>query len=475
MKKLGLILLLFNLLFIACTNKDYEYLSSERDDYRSMLMDVKVYVKDSSIVSTTDLIKKVAKEFPRMNALATRSQVREKEIKDISTLYGENGEPSMYVINYKNNDGWIILSATQEYIPVLAYNDSGVFNVNSINERSVSVWMKEEAEKMDIIKSAPDSIKDYFRMQWYPYTLKKVSIEDLLPAQTRDYSEDLEEAFMYQMQCCAQWEAEGYEIILYGAFKNGDGYDVPTSIRNQIISEAEQYGTDIYDGRDFNTLVLFRRNTTVSAVGPYTTTTWDQFDGNSYYLSNGQPYGCIPVAISQIMKYWEYPNTFNWSSMDTYGSSQASNYLKYQVGLACGINYNSNYSGATLTNARNALNSYGYSQATIVNHNSSTVKTNLDFGRPVLMRADIQGETDGHAWVCDGYRYETYNLEVVLKAMQTKSSFYSHDFGIVGSGSLSVFRMNFGYGGNDNGFYSDNGNTYHVLNSNRKDIVNIFH
>jgi len=52
----------------------------------------------------------------------------------------------------------------------------------------------------------------------------------------------------------------------------------------------------------------------------------------------------------------------------------------------------------------------------------------------------------------------------------------------LGSGSLSVFRMNFGYGGNDNGFYSDssifysgNGNTYHVLNSNRKDIVNIFH
>ena len=38
------------------------------------------------------------------------------------------------------------------------------------------------------------------------------------------------------------------------------------------------------------------------------------------------------------------------------------------------------------------------------------------------------------------------------------------------------------HGGNDNGsysdssiFYSGNGNTYHVLNSNRKDIVNIFH
>lgn len=68
----------------------------------------------------------------------------------------------------------------------------------------------------------------------------------------------------------------------------------------------------------------------------------------------------------------------------------------------------------------------------------------------------------------------------ILKAMQTKSSFYSHDFGTVDMENYTSYHMNWGYQGDDDGYYRDgavylNVHGVSIPTSDRYDIVNIYH
>ena len=120
MKTRSLICLTFSTLaFWACTSEDPTVcLSTQTTQINSIPV---IYTIDT-VSSTADLAKKIALEFPRQEK--TRSKV-DKEIKEILTINGDEGNPVMYVVNYQNDAGFIITSATQDYTPVLAYSDNG--------------------------------------------------------------------------------------------------------------------------------------------------------------------------------------------------------------------------------------------------------------------------------------------------------------------------------------------------------------
>ena len=224
-------------------------------------------------------------------------------------------------------------------------------------------------------------------------------------------------------------------------------------------------GDDNGEGESPNHTVRYS-HTVNEQVGPLMQTTWGQGFPYNLYTPNNNPTGCVAVATAQIMRYYEHPNTFNWSTMhnqpwnSTLGDDIAS--LMLDIGINVNMNYSASGSGADSEDARNALvNNYGYSStATYSPYNFSTVKQEIKmYNRPVYMDGYHSYEThgtwfweyttyhDGHAWVCDGYKqqYDVYihNEGTVYEYTQQENRY-------------EWLHMNWGWRGNGNGWFFKN-------------------
>lgn len=184
-------------------------------------------------------------------------------------------------------------------------------------------------------------------------------------------------------------------------------------------------------------------------VGPLINTTWGQGPGFNSLLTpiNSQlpPTGCVATAMAQVMKYHQYPNSYNWSEMpNNYGTSETARLMR-DIGSAVGMTYDLEGSGADVEKevAQSFINDFGYSgSAQFIGDylsNYEKIPLEIDAGRPVILRGGtkkywaglIPYYADGHAWVCEGYS-------------QTAGD------GIV---QLRLY-MNWGLNGSNNGFYS---------------------
>ena len=226
---------------------------------------------------------------------------------------------------------------------------------------------------------------------------------------------------------------------------------------------------------------------TMQDIPDLITTKWNQ--GEPYNIAipliGGDtlhcPTGCVPTALAQIMNYWEYPihgigsnsysidygdigqttfsadfanTTYDWAHMrDTYvegqyteQEAQAVATLMYHIGVAlevtyttaCGTGYSpldraDNIQGTTGL-MRDLPKYFGYDQGLEdLNREDFTLEqwktliyNELTLGRPVYYTgADL---TSAHAFVCHGY-----------------------------SSTLDMFSFNWGWGGNDDGYYALSG------------------
>lgn len=207
-----------------------------------------------------------------------------------------------------------------------------------------------------------------------------------------------------------------------------------------------------------------RGTRTETVVAPLIHSTWNQdkyynqlcpLDENAPSGYDGHvPNGCVAVAMSQIMYYYRYPETGNGSHTNytEYGSfhvnfsQQHYHYdamcdklnhfnnevakLIFHCGTAVDMMYGADGSGAYSGNVPGALNTFfKYSpDATYLHKHDysyytwhSMLMNNLDDSHPVFYSG--YSEEGGHAFICDGYNSDEY------------------------------FHFNFGWGGEDNGFY----------------------
>lgn len=456
--------------FAACINESlFERNVNEKNHKEPM-----IHVIDHSLTQL-DLIRKVAEQFCT-NEIDTRSNSEVRQIKEIIPLNRENNEPSMYIVNFMNNKGWIIVSATTNYTPVLAFNNTGNFNIPESYRNGIKLWFEETDTIMAHINQSPDSVKASYQIQWLPYMIKEIPISDI--ATTRG---SIEEVLDFINTSSEDWISDGYQPIALDGFRNMYYYYyVSDNLMNTISSNAQSYGTNNYGGVDYTSFVLVKQADLVYDVDTMVTARWGQ-DGlfRPLQIPTNRKIGCQPVAMGQIMNYWKYPTIFDWENITDGPSITTSDFL-HEVGLANGIDYTdpNGTSGATTEDAVNAFHNYGYTNATKISHNINTVLNNLNSHRPVFMRGDTSSG-EGHAWVCDGKRHRIYGYEIVLKTLQSPSSFYTINYGPVYYQYPNIYlHYNWGYEGNGNGFYyyntnpSVNGNTY---NYNRAEIVNIYH
>ena len=200
------------------------------------------------------------------------------------------------------------------------------------------------------------------------------------------------------------------------------------------------------------------------AVKPLLTTQWDQWQPYNMMCPEGCPTGCVATAVAQIMNYWKYPakgvgyneyvtpgygvghhqvayneTHYQWDLMDVYHPETIGT-LMYHAGTSCWTHYNYGSSGSSIESAMDGLRTYfDYSDNmkfcrregdTVMDIEWNVVpdanwvsllKTNLRDGYPILYAG---GSATSHAWVIDGFD------------------------------DANMFHMNFGWSGQDNGYYS---------------------
>ena len=183
--------------------------------------------------------------------------------------------------------------------------------------------------------------------------------------------------------------------------------------------------------------------------------------------------GCVATAMSQVMKYWDYPTTgfgshsythssygeqsanfaattYQWDQMpnEVWSHNDAVATLLYHCGVSVNMNYGPNGSGAQSADVETALRSYfGYCGAKYRTKTSyqeeawiAMLKADLDQSHPIYY-SGANGDS-GHAFVCDGYD------------------------------SNDLMHFNFGWSGSGDGYYS----TYDVngFNQGQAVVTNIY-
>ena len=342
----------------------------------------------------------------KSKGIAVKSSI--KTIETINEAKNDKGKTSFYIINY-NEGGFLLLSADKRTEPILGFSENGKFDIDENSyPPGLKIWVKDAKKQITEIQNSNIEQSEKDKLAW-----KQVQ----------------------------------YLIASSNLF-------------------AKEPPIECYD------------HTETITVGPLLSTVWEQEGGFNDALSykncdgiNRQVLaGCVPIAMAQVMKYYQYPTNYSWSSMPlTTGTTTTANLIA-DIHNAIHNEYSDNpkykcdeYGVATNVDSNKDMaivlkTQFNYSYASKASYDYNTVKNNLDNNKPVILNGN-DGGPEGHMWVCDGYR---------------QLFFYSAD--CTGGSFYPTFHMNWGWSdGHYNGYFAyNNFNPYiYNFNINTKMIYNI--
>jgi len=461
MKQKLFFLLLLSIIFISCENIDF------KDDS---------YIKNTS---NTEVIHKYSVSYNQMQTLLNIfDKDANKIVENIKSIVYD-GDTLMYIINYKDNKGWKIISGDRRINPILAANNTGIFSLESNTNPGLVTWTSQMAEQI--------------------YNHRNVETMDSLN--------------------------ENYKLWL----KIDTLYENTTGNRQKIAAPIQNEGY-------WSLISITSEELPNTTTGHLTNTLW----GQSYPWNNCVPYirdgsarcvaGCVAISGAQMLYYLHYKigkpqysysqgvcygwsdtdassysfsfsnaNTTCWDDMYLTQSDYAwasffgtpNEYAAILIGLVgsrANMKYTEKASSSTTSNLKNAFTSLGIN-STYASYNSSTVEQNINNGCPTIIEAESKVDPikflgitldykhkDGHSWIIDGYEQKrikyTYTYEWIQcqgcgEALPVKRSNiispnepYPNETKTTTSISITkYFLMNWGWSGADNNglfLYDDN-------------------
>ena len=250
-----------------------------------------------------------------------------------------------------------------------------------------------------------------------------------------------------------------YPILGYCTNRTFDANNMPEGLRYYLGHYTRQIQSAIENESPLDLEIaeqwylvdkegVISRTRDEKSVGPLLTTTWGQEYPYNYYapecdnfLNNYHCYaGCVACAMSQQMKYWNWPETgvgehtyfapthgdslsanfgettYNWSIMpnqlgyDVDDAARAVALLMYHCGISVDMNYAANASGSFSELVSPAMIQYfRYGACTHIESRDSYTKkawedkliASLDRGIPLYYAGN--DDSGGHAFNCDGY------------------------------------------------------------------------
>ncbi len=276
-------------------------------------------------------------------------------------------------------------------------------------------------------------------------------------------------------------ENPGFQIFMNGATANYeeevDGFGNPyrdSMILNPYVppgggsgpgggtEDVTQYLITYYDGKPYHT--KYSDGTIVDFVNPLLVVQWHQYspyNSECPYTTNGSQAvaGCVPIAIAQIMSYHEWPTNCNEQTLD-WGSIKDSDQiilpqdivsvatLIREIGCVAGTTYGTS-SGTQPSQVVPTFQYFGYTTGTLRDFSDDLAIYALENQNPVYARGNMSNG-DGHGWVVDGY----YHYKDLISYYSTKPPYSLYT--TICTDSYTYFHCNWGWGGDDNGYYFSN-------------------
>ncbi len=408
-----------------------------------------IALAESDKVSADDILA-VASKFRAEGNARTRSNDY-----TTSTILDEEGNAAIYVVNFTDDNGFVLISGTKRYCPVLAYSDKGHFDIASIANSGIVDWKEETVGAISVANSLPDDSIAKYRQLWKQYsntTDNDKTLKRIKSVHPKFSDPDMNAAQTILQDSVCSWISKGYEV-----FSIADEEQIEL-VKGAIYPLYEEEWGSLSIG-------VKKQFTHNEYIPNFLETEWHQEGGFnlSYPIVNGEkaPAGCGPVAAGQIMYYYKYPARFDWDNMHTnLGTKTTSNFL-LEIAKSADATYSTNGTGTTIDKICNVFKAWGYTNAYNAKHNNSLVSENLRSHHPVYMRGYTKGLKEGHAWVCSGrnsYQGESYTEIYTFTSRKEFTCLDRYDYNYFSS---TFFYMNWGIrkstGGTEgNGYYIDN-------------------
>lgn len=292
-----------------------------------------------------------------------------------SSSYASSVPTNYYYVFNNSEQGFIIISADDNVIPILGYSTEGTFDPNNI----------------------PSSVQKWF--EGYKSQIRE-AIDNNIAATT---------------EIKAQW----------AAYSNGTQSNPPTAPKAAVAPMLQTkwnqspYVNDLcpYDNQNAERTVTGCVATAMAQIMKF----WNQpATGSGFHSYNHSKYGTLSANFgSTTYQYGSMPNTVN-------SANSAVSTLMYHCGISVDMNYDigaNGGSGAYVISSESPVTHCSeYAFKTYFGYKStlsgkarknysesqwiSMLKSELDAGRPVLYAGF--GSGGGHCFVCDGYDNNSY-------------------------------------------------------------------
>ena len=273
----------------------------------------------------------------------------------------KNGKPAFYIVNYEKG-GFIILSADIRMGPVLSISETGYFEVTADYPEGLNRWMSNIKENTEILRDGNFKVDEDQKLAWEAFlNMKKDEIT------TRSGDKDpLEYMKITDLK----------HIMHLKWNHHGDGYNdsVPHNCPNN--------------------------------------------PGGKAYV------GCVPVTVGQILRHWEYPESYEWDKMPaSYATPTTAKFL-VDIGKDVEVFYTCNSGSGSYMDIAYALRMfYGYSATNDFSYTYEELRGEIDINRPVILSGPavlLDGNNINHAWICEGYM--EYMIEIYSGFTMDKDS-----------------------------------------------------
>ena len=310
---------------------------------------------------------------------------------EVTTLSDSvSGKPLVYVINYGNDNGFVVISASKSTQPILAFSDKGKFTFNA-DHPSMDLLKDFKQIVRNAQMCTSDSLRIRYALQWASFEkTPETVLTRALPAEIEQRKAKERE---YQ-------ESRGYkclgDLTTAQYFLSFDDYEA-------FMREMKDCSDPQYDYRQVTQ--IFVKTITQDSIGALLKTQWHQDYPFNVGTSNGHA-GCVPIAIAQIAYYHKYPSKYDWDNIavDPVYNTALSN-LMNDIWKSCVTKYDSEGTHSNIDKAKKTFERFGY-KVSLKDKNitNDDLSSQIKASNPVYIRG-INSEGKGHAWVCDGYKW----------------------------------------------------------------------
>ena len=418
------------LLVAACTNDEVlDGVNIEIPDESTVSSKIRTYdealqiAKDASAMLEDDGVKTKSANVKRMLDMSEGVKaVVFPRTKGATGAY--DSDTLMYVFNYEDNQGYVIVSANPATEGLIAVTESGHYDpAEDIENPGFKLYMELAKQRIMLIKHPPlDSTKlnDSLLIDETDTTSGGGYTPNPQFDQTKRVSEKVVTSRVYPV------------ITKRWGQRNPEGWSCPNKISGCMNTAA------------FIIMSYFSYPSTLHLT----------------YLEDAPT---ITIDWGRIHDHVKSGDTCN---------IQTHNQISY-ICREIGYRSNSNYyntdpksTGTTSVNIKNALTGLGYNVSSSKTYSAGCLANPLEEGWKALMFAKIKDkasssddEGDGHGWVVDGvYNYYIYTREYLMAGgtstwvLQSESTTY-----------YKYNHVNWGWNGLDNGYYSANTfDTYYI-------------